>query len=175
MSLIFITGVSAAGKSTIREELARRGFRAYDTDEDEIVVWRHKVTGEITPLVADVHRTPEFIAENEWRVDFERLRRLAADARERTIYVCGAVANADEVLPYFAKVFLLKIDEATLRHRLATRTSHDFGTKPHELELLLAWNQVIEEPYLRSGAVVVDATKSPAAVADEILGIGVEG
>jgi dephospho-CoA kinase len=34
MALIFITGISGAGKSTIAKELSRRGYEVYDTDED---------------------------------------------------------------------------------------------------------------------------------------------
>jgi hypothetical protein len=66
-------------------------------------------------------------------------------------------------------VFLLSIDEDTLRHRLLTRTAHDFGTKPHELELLLAWNEAIDQHYRSRGAIVIDATKPPPFVVDEIL------
>ena len=169
MPLIFVTGVSGSGKSTVREELARRGFEAYDTDEDAISQWRHKVTGEITPLVAEAHRTPQFLAENEWWADPERLRGLAREARTRNIFVCGAVTNDDAVLPLFERVFLLSIDEATMRHRLATRSAHDFGTKPHELEVLLAWGAVIDAHYAGLGAIVVDAERPLPLVVDEIL------
>jgi dephospho-CoA kinase len=55
--LIFVTGSSGAGKSTVREEFARRGFEAYDTDEHEIAQWRNKVTGQITSVFADAHRS----------------------------------------------------------------------------------------------------------------------
>jgi broad-specificity NMP kinase len=169
MALIFITGTSAAGKSTVREELGRRGFQAYDTDEDEIAQWTNKITGEITPLIADAHRTPEFLAANDWRADPERVRQLAKEGEERTVFLCGFIGNEEEVWPFFEKVFLLSIDEATMRHRLMTRTAHDFGTRPHELELLIAWNEAIDEHYVSRGAIVIDATKPPLFVTDEIL------
>jgi broad-specificity NMP kinase len=169
MSLIFVTGTSGAGKSTVREELSRRGFRAYDTDEHEIAQWTNKVTGEITPLIADAHRTPEFLAKNDWRADPERVRQLAEEGEERSVFLCGSIGNEDEVWPFFEKVFLLSIDEATMRHRLRTRTAHDFGTMPHELELLLAWNEAIAEHYLRQGAIVIDANKPLRLVVDEVL------
>ena len=169
MPLIFVTGISGAGKSTVREELCRRGFPAYDTDEHEIAQWRNKVTGEITPLIAEVHRTPEFLLQNDWSSDPERVRQLAEDDEERTVFLCGSVGNDEEVWHFFDKVFLLSIDEATMRHRLLTRTAHDFGTKPHELELLLAWRDVIDGYYLRRGAIPVDATEPPPIVVDEIL------
>jgi dephospho-CoA kinase len=169
MALIFVTGTSGSGKSTAREELSRRGFRAYDTDEHQIAQWRNKVTGEITPVVADAHRTPEFLAQNDWRADPERVRQLAGEAVDRPVFLCGVVGNEDEVWSLFEKVFVLSIDEATMRHRLLTRTAHDFGTKPHELELLIAWNKAIDEHYHRVGAILIDATKPPSSVVDAIL------
>jgi broad-specificity NMP kinase len=171
MSLIFVTGISGSGKSIVREELSRRGFQAYDTDEHEIARWKNRVTGEITPLVA-AGRTPEFIAQNDWQADPERMRHLVKEGEERTVFLCGIVGYDDEVWPFFDKVFVLSIDEPTMRYRLATRTTHDFGTKPHELELLLASHDAMNKQYLRYGAVTIDATKPPTVVVDEILRLG---
>lgn len=167
--LIFVTGISGSGKSTVREELARRGFTAYDTDEDEIAQWQNKITGEITPIFANAHRTSEFMAQNDWRAEPERVQQLADEAAGRTIFLCGTVGNEDEVWHFFDKVFLLAIDEATLRHRLANRTAHDFGREPHELELLLVWHAAIDDLYLGRDTILVDATQPPAIVVDEIL------
>jgi broad-specificity NMP kinase len=169
MALIFITGTSGAGKSTVREELGRRGAQAYDTDEDEIAQWTNKITGGITPLTADAHRTPEFLAQNDWKADPERVRHLANRGEGEAVFLCGFIGNEEEVWPFFDQVFLLSIDEATMRRRLLTRTAHDFGKKPHELELLLAWNEVISAHYVARGAIVIDGTKTPASVVDEIL------
>jgi broad-specificity NMP kinase len=170
--LIFVTGISGAGKSTVREELSRRGFAAYDTDEDEIAHWTDKVTGKVTRLADAIDRTPEFLARHDWNADPERVSRLAAESGANTVFLCGSVGNDDEVMPYFKNVFLLSIDEATMRRRLLERTTHDFGTKPHELDLLLAWRSMIEDQYLGFGAIVVDATRPPALVVDEILRLG---
>ena len=169
MGLMFVTGNSGAGKSTVREGLSRRGVLAYDTDEDEIAQWTNKATGQITPLLADMHRTPEFLDQNVWKADPRRVRELAEQAQEQAVFLCGSIGNEDDAWPFFEKVFLLSIDEATMRHRLATRTAHDFGTRPHELELLLAWNSAIEEHYRRRGAITIDATKPPESVIVEIL------
>lgn len=169
MGLIYVTGISGAGKSTVREELARRGFAAFDTDEDEVAQWTHTVTRAITPLLADAHRTPEFLAEHEWRAEPERVRQLARDAESRRTFLCGSVGNDDEVWEFFDSVFVLSIDESSLRHRLLTRTAHDFGTKPHELDLVLVWHSVIDDYYRSRGAVLVDATRPIGAIVDEML------
>src|SRR5262249_37857794 len=155
-TLIYVTGISGSGKTTVQAELTRRGYTAFDTDEDEIAQWTHKVNGAITPLLADAHRTPEFLLANEWRAEPEPVRLLANESAGRTAFLCGHVGNEDEVWSYFDNVFQLSIDEATLRRRIATRTAHDFGRRPHELELLLAWHQIIDDHYLRLGATVID-------------------
>jgi broad-specificity NMP kinase len=172
MPLMFVTGISGAGKSTVREELTRRGFLAYDTDEHEIAQWTNKVTGKVTRLVDSTDRTPEFIAQNDWIADPQRVRQLAAEGEEHTVFLCGSVGNDGEVMQFFDQVFLLTIDEITMRRRLLARTAHDFGTKTHELNLLLAWLETIDEQYLRYGAIVIDATKPPPVVVDEILRLG---
>jgi hypothetical protein len=169
MPLIFVTGNAGAGKSTVREELGRRGASAYDTDEDEIAQWTDKVTGEVTPLLAEAHRTPAFLAQNDWKADPERVRQLAEEGEQGPVFLCGSIGNEGEVWPFFEKVILLSIDKATMRHRPLTRTAHDFGTKPHELELVLAWNKAIDEHYLRRGAIMIDARRPPRVVVDEIL------
>ena len=169
MPLIFITGISGSGKSTVQGELTRRGFEAYDTDEHEIAQWQNRLTGAITPLVAEEHRTPEFLAQNDWRADPERVRHLADHGAQRTVFLCGSVGNEDEVWPLFDRVFVLSIDEPTMRHRLLTRTSHDFGTKPHELAMLVAWRSAIDEHYQRAGAILIDASGNPKVVVDGIL------
>ena len=174
MTLIFVTGISGAGKSTVRAELARRGFAAFDTDEDEIAQWRHKETGCITPLLAEAHRTPEFLAANEWRAEPERVLRLADESVGRTTFLCGSVGNEAEVWSFFDRVFALSVDQVTLQHRLATRTEHNFGTKPHELELILAWREVIDDHYLSQGATMIDASQPLGRVVDEIL-LALEG
>jgi adenylylsulfate kinase-like enzyme len=47
--LVWVTGVSGAGKSTVRRCLAERGIRAHDVDEDEFRQWLDKETDE--PIV----------------------------------------------------------------------------------------------------------------------------
>jgi len=45
VSLIFITGISTAGKSTIAKELSGLGYEAHDTEHNGTSVWFSRVTG----------------------------------------------------------------------------------------------------------------------------------
>jgi predicted ATPase len=45
MTLVFVTGISGAGKSAVLPELRRRGYLAYSTDEDRLCRWFENDTG----------------------------------------------------------------------------------------------------------------------------------
>jgi hypothetical protein len=57
------------------------------------------------------------------------------------LFVCGSSRNRDRFLPYFTKVFNLRIDDETMRRRLSERTDNDFGKQPEEVEIMLKLNR----------------------------------
>ncbi len=116
-------------------------------------------------------RTPHFHAHHDWRVDVQGVRRLAEDAGEELIFLCGAVQNEVDVWEYFDKAILLSVDEATIRQRVEARTENDFGKSDFELELILGWNRDIERAYEGYGAAVVDVRQSLQDVVDDVLQI----
>jgi adenylate kinase family enzyme len=169
MSFILVTGISGAGKSTARKELIHRGYEVHGIDEDGIARWVNKLTGAVTGRVDASARSPGFTQGNDWMVDPECVRQLAQSAQDRPVFLCGAVANEIEVWNLFNTVVLLSIDEATMRDRVAQRTTNDFGKNPHELELMLKWRRTIDDDYRRYGAVIIDAMRPVAEVVDEIV------
>ena len=82
------------------------------------------------------------------------------------LFVCGSSRNRDRFLPYFTKVFNLRIDDETMRRRLQERTDNDFGKQPEEVEIMLKLNRRDEKP---AGAIDVDATQPLNQVVDELL------
>ena len=82
------------------------------------------------------------------------------------LFVCGSSRNRDRFLPYFTRIFNLRIDDDTMRRRLEERTNNDFGKQPEELELMLRLNRSDEKP---AGAKDVDATQPLEQVVDEVL------
>ena len=46
MTLIYITGVAGVGKTTVLNELKRRGYEAYDADEN-LSSWELKSPGSV--------------------------------------------------------------------------------------------------------------------------------
>ena len=82
------------------------------------------------------------------------------------LFVCGSSRNRDHFLPYFHKIFNLRIDDDTMRRRLRERTNNEFGKQPEEVELMLRLNRSDEKP---AGAIDVDASQPLRQVVDELL------
>jgi hypothetical protein len=144
--------LSGAGKSSVYEELIRRGYKAVSTDR----AWKVHADPDSGPPVRPTHSMW-----NEQKAVSE-LERSEPDV----LFVCGSSRNRDRFLPYFTKVFNLRIDDDTMRCRLQERTNNDFGKQPEELELMLALNRREEKP---AGAIDVDATQPLDQVVDELL------
>jgi hypothetical protein len=82
------------------------------------------------------------------------------------LFVCGSSRNRDRFLPYFTKIFNLRIDNDTMRRRLQERTNDDWLLGQEGVELMLRLNRSDEKP---AGAIDVDATQPLNQVVDELL------
>lgn len=171
MSLIYVTGISGSGKSQVREELLRRGFEAHGTDEDGVAAYFNNETGEIENENASDpdFRTPEWRSKHTWKAQREKVEELTTRAKDKPIFLCGVVANDNEVWDLFGKVFALVIDEDTLKHRITHRTENNFGQNPHEFAMISEWQKTAEDDYRKFGATIIDATRPLEQVVDEII------
>ena len=142
-----VEGLSGAGKSSVYEELIRRGYKTISTDR----AW--KSTSE-----------PSYHGNSMW--DPQKAVSELESPEPEVLFVCGSGRNRDRFLPYFTKIFNLRIDDDTMRHRLLERTNNDFGKEPEEIELMLRLNRSDEKP---AGAIDVDATRPLHQVVDELL------
>jgi len=140
-----VEGLSGAGKSSVYEELIRRGYKAISTDR----AWKRGADPDTGSM---------------W--DRQRAISELESPEPDVLFVCGSSRNRDVFLPYFTKIFNLRIDDDTMRRRLQERTNNDFGKQPEELELMLARNRSDEKP---AGAIDVDATQPVDQVVDEVL------
>jgi adenylate kinase family enzyme len=167
--LVYISGVSGAGKSAVCDELCRRGYEAHDIDRDGIAVWVDRVSGAVTPTAAAADRSDQWLEEQEWRMVPARVEALAERGRDQLVFLCGAAANEPELWPLFSKTVFLIVDDETLRDRLATRTTNDFGKSARERDTILAWNAISADVYRESGSELVDATRPLDQVVDDVL------
>lgn len=171
MSLYFVTGVSATGKSTVTHELRGRGYIAYDTDDDALARWQHNESGFIHPKssVKAEQRTEEFLTTHSWNVPREYIEKIAVEAADTDAFVCGAANNIAQLRDLFSGVFALVIDEPTLRDRLAHRTNNDWGKQAHELQQTLDTFHASLDTYRALGYVMIDAAQPTPLVVDAIL------
>ncbi|WIY00319.1 AAA family ATPase [Amycolatopsis mongoliensis] len=151
MTVIFVTGMSGAGKSTALAELARRGHRAVDTDHGG---WIVEVDGE--PL---------------WRTD--RIDALLG-GHERSgepLFLSGTVANQALFYPRFAEVVLLSAPLAVMLARVAARAGNPFGKAAGERARIVADTAEVE-PLLRASATAEIDTRLPLGdVVDRLVAL----
>jgi len=99
MQNYLIEGVSGTGKTSVCQELRRRGFHAVDGDND-LAYQGNPETGEPTDVPSHWHHL--------WNVD--RVRALVADQGQRLTFFCGGSRDLSQLLAVFDAVFVLKID-----------------------------------------------------------------
>lgn len=150
-----VEGLSGTGKSSVYDELIRRGHWAISTDR----AWAYFAEPSTGLPGGPAGFENHLWDEGKAAAELER-------AEPDVLFVCGSSRNRDVFLPYFTKVFNLCIDDDTMRSRLRERTNNTFGKQPWELELMLKLNRRGEKP---AGAIEIDATQPINDVVDELL------
>jgi adenylate kinase family enzyme len=169
MGAVQIAGCSAAGKSSVAVELARRGLEVIDSDADP---WLARFVDQDGAVVAEAPAAPDlaWLSRHGWDWDSARLDELIQATAPTTLYVCGGADNQHELADRFTQVFLLEIDEATMLARLdARRADHDWGRIGDTREYLRRKLPALQDSLRASGAVPVDARQPLDQVVDAIL------
>lgn len=154
-----IEGVSCAGKTTVCDELQRRGYHAIHGDR-ELAYWGNLTTGE--PVNG---RTSQ---PRSWLWDVEKVKALVADQTHAATFFCGGSRNSDRFIGLFDELFVLDIDLDTLNQRLAARPEDEWGGTASEGELFARLQHQTKEG-LPQNAIIIDATVPLAHVVDAIL------
>src|SRR5258708_26462168 len=140
MGKYLITGLSGTGKSTLAEELTRRGLKALDTDKDlGLNKWFGIDTGQIVDYQPPV--SPDWYNKHQFGWDKQEFERVLSGSQKDDIFICGSSYNDSEFYDLFDKVFFLVVDEQTLLHRLRNRAGKSFGKEPAELSEILKWHR----------------------------------
>lgn len=163
----WIEGVSGAGKTTVAEELERRGYHVIHGDR------KFAYYGD--PETGDPLDWPAFDSEAEriawgyprWIWPVDKVRAIIADKSYPVTFFCGGARNANKFIDLFDAVFVLDVDIDTLNRRLARRPEDEFGGRSLERELIARLHASGEG--LPKGAVRIDAARPVADVVDDIL------
>ena len=151
-----IEGVSGTGKSSVCEELQRRGYQAINGDH-ELAYQGDPETGE---------PTPGFTHEQHiWPV--EKVKPLVANRDRAATFFCGGSRNFSKFPGLFDGVFVLQVDVDTLNRRLDRRTVDQWGGKKAERDLIARLHQTEED--IPNDGVRIDATAPIVRVVDEII------
>lgn len=169
MSFIYVTGIAGSGKSAVCRELTNRRFESHESDNG-LSDFYDNTTGMVVARPVDVaERTKEWRTKHTWKMSREKLLDLKTNTKNKNTFVCGVASNEDEYLDVFDKVFALTVDNDTLKQRIKDRDDNSFGKLPHEMDLILEWQQGIDDHYRKVGAQVIDATKPLSEFVEEIL------
>ncbi|MEV6302727.1 hypothetical protein AB0M02_25165 [Actinoplanes sp. NPDC051861] len=168
MTLVWLTGNSGTGKSTVCAMLRASGHVAVDADEDGFCHWIDRVGGEAVANPPDP--VPEgWLHRYGWVIDRERVEALAEESRPGIAFLCGSAENEAEIRDLLDVTVGLVIDDDTLRHRLATRTTNTFGQHPEELAAALDWNPRMAAILEGCGAVIIDASEPVDTVVNRVM------
>jgi adenylate kinase family enzyme len=166
-----IEGVSGTGKTTVAEELQRRGYHVLHGDR-ELKYRGDPNTGE--PLVEPAHASEidKIVWQHEhllWNMD--KIKSVIADHSIEISFFCGGSRNFSSFIYLFDRVFVLEVgDLDTLYRRLDERVARDptdWGGSSAERQLIRRLHATKED--IPKGAVAIDATAPIERVVDEIL------
>ncbi|MZQ81096.1 AAA family ATPase [Paenibacillus sp. 5J-6] len=154
-----IGGVSGAGKTTVCNELQRRGYHAIHGDR-ELAYQGDPETGTPTVVFKPEHHI--------WHVD--KVKALVANQDEEVTFFCGGSRNFPKFIDLFNDVFVLEVDLETSLRRIDERVAldpTDWGGRPEEREISARIYQTKEG--VPKNGIIIDATAPIAHVVDEIL------
>ena len=152
-----IDGGSGTGKTTVCDELQRRGYQAIHGDRE----LRDK------PGLGE-GRAPERPLPPRW--DVAKVKALLASQDEAVTFFCGGCRNSSEFIDLLDGVFVLEVgDLATVMRRIDARAlvdPSDWGGRQEERDAITRLHHTKEG--LAEGC-AVDATAPLQCVVDEIL------
>ncbi|GAA1427256.1 AAA family ATPase [Microlunatus lacustris] len=141
MPRVLLTGMSGTGKSTLAAELARRGHRTVETDDDG---W-HREDGSWHPgrMTALLDAHPDLL-------------------------VVGTADNQGRFYDRFAAVVLLSVPADVVLARVSTRSTNPYGRSGEQRAEILGHLSTVE-PLLRRGATLeLDGRRPTGELADVV-------
>jgi hypothetical protein len=171
-----IEGRSGSGKTTMCDELLRRGYHAIHGDR-VLAYWGDPETGEPDPpgeipngsghsSNCDCMACLAWL-DKRWLWDLDQVRSLLADHDEPVTFFCGGSRNFSKIIDLFDGVFVLDVDLDTLLHRLERRPEGEFGAKQSERDFTARLYRTTEG--IPRDGIVINTSRPVEEVVDEII------
>ncbi|TCC44805.1 nucleoside kinase [Kribbella pittospori] len=153
-----IDGGSGTGKTTVCDELQRRGYQAIHGDR-ELRATPDPATSDVA---SDSHLPPVW--------DVAKVKSLIAGQDEAVTFFCGGCRNSSEFIDLLDGVFILEVvDLDTVMRRIDERVAvdpTDWGGRQEEREIIMRLHHTKEG--IAQGC-PIDATAPLESVVDDIL------
>lgn len=162
-----IEGVSGTGKTTVAEELKRRGHHVIHGDRELSYVGDPETGEPLGEPPYDNAADSLTWRHEHWIWPVDKVKSLIADRRYAKSFFCGGSRNFHRFIDLFDKVFVLDVDLETLNRRLAGRPEDEFGGTLAERALIARLHATKQD--IPKGGVHIDATAPVERVVDEIL------
>ena len=146
---VLVTGMSGVGKSTLVRELRRRGFRAYDADDDGF-------------------SEPRADGRWGWRVECVADVLKQGEAAPDVVFFAGC-SEEQVALPFDYRVLLTAPTEILVQ-RLMARTTNGYGHSAEQRAQVLADLDDVEPLLRRSADLLLVTTEPTPLIADALLG-----
>jgi shikimate kinase len=173
MPLIYITGPTGSGKSTICKELRKLGYDTYDTDEKGNRFWINKKTSQPVEPYKIYRHGSNWHSEHRVGLSPDWIKQLKSTATEenKVIFICGINDNDLEFVDSYDKIILLNIDETTQKSRIIGRSNSRYCKEPKQLAAAIKCRQAQIDKYRRAGASEIDGKIGSKEIVEKILSV----
>jgi thymidylate kinase len=166
-----VEGVSGTGKTSVAEELQRRGYHVIHGDR-ELKYRGDPKTGKPADEPVHASEMDKAVWQQQHQLwDLDKVRLVLADHSKTISFFCGGSRNFLTFIDLMDGVFVLDVaDLDTLYRRLDERVARDptdWGGKPEEKELVARLHRTKED--IPRNGIIIDATQPLESVVDEIL------
>ena len=162
-----IEGISGTGKTSVCDELLRRGYDALHGDRElrpDIKNSNSDIRA-VNDTAASLGAAARVHREAIW--DEGKVMSQINDRVMQWSFFCGGFRNHAQLITRFDGVFIHEVDRRTLMQRLEKRPYDEFGGKPEEKKLILSLHRTKADMPIEG--TVIDATAPIQQVVDEIV------